>query len=327
MAERSGNYSQSVEVTPVGLLEVDRTVYNWFDVKHPTSINGRKVPVLFGSWERWAQIQGNKADENLNNLRDQNGMIKLPMISITRGDVTFDDSRYVRKDQNGYPDVAVVKRIASSKFDKSERVPFQEPYIKNTGGGTRNYSRSLPVYEVQTIPYPDFITLNYTISFWSSYISHVNKFHEMVWQDAYPSDFEYQGHRFYAYIDTQSDEGNVENFSDEERIIRHTFNMTVNAYLIPKSNVKFSRSFTKVSLDESVVDLEALEETVAGEKIRLDEMLARQSKPNQYNRNLQYGTESLVSAFSIDGDNIVITEDGDFVVAFDLSEAIVFDGR
>ena len=103
MAERSGNYSQSIEVTPVGLLEVDRTVYNWFDVKHPTLINGRKVPVLFGSWERWAQIQGNKADENLNNLRDQNGMIKLPMISITRGDVTFDDNRYVRKDKNGFP--------------------------------------------------------------------------------------------------------------------------------------------------------------------------------------------------------------------------------
>ena len=32
MAERSGDYSQSIEVTPVGLLEVDRTVYIWFDV-------------------------------------------------------------------------------------------------------------------------------------------------------------------------------------------------------------------------------------------------------------------------------------------------------
>ena len=327
MAERSGDYSQSIEVTPVGLLEVDRTVYNWFDVKHPTLINGRKVPVLFGSWERWAQIQGNKADENLNNLRDQNGMIKLPMVSITRGDVTFDDNRYVRKDKNGFPDVTVVKKIATSKFDKSERVPFQEPYIKNTGGGTRNYKRAYPVYEVQSIPYPDFITINYTISFWSSYISHVNKFHEMVWQDAYPTDFEYQGHRFYASIDTQSDEGNVENFSDEERIIRHTFNMNVNAYLIPRSSVKINRSFTKVVLDESVVDLEALEETVDGEKLTFDEILARQRKPNQYNSNLQYGAESVVSAFSIDGDNIVITEDGEYVVAFDLSDAVVFDGR
>ena len=53
----------------------------------------------------------------------------------------------------------------------------------------------------------------------------------MVWQDVtYPTDFEYQGHRFYASIDTQSDEGNVENFSDEERIIRHTFNMNVNVF-------------------------------------------------------------------------------------------------
>lgn len=295
MAERSGNYSQSAEVTPVGLLEIDRTVYSWFDVKHPTTINGRKVPVLFGSWERWAQIQGNKVDDNLNNLRDQNGMIKLPMISITRGDVTFDDSRYVRKDQNGFPDVAVVKKIATSKFNKSSRVPYQEPYLKNTGGGTRNYQSNLPVYEVQTIPYPDFITLTYTISFWSSYISHVNRFHEMVWQDAYPTDFEFQGHRFYAYIDTQSDEGNVENFSDEERIIRHTFNMTVNAYLIPRSNVQFSRSFTKISLQENVVDSEDLDAIVNREKNRLDSSLANERKINPYDKKTPYnrGSESL----------------------------------
>ena len=50
-------------------------------------------------------------------------------------------------------------------------------------------------------------------------------------------------------------------------------------------------------------------------------------KPNQYNSNLQYGAETIVSAFSIDGDNIVITEAGEYVVAFDLSDAVVFDGR
>lgn len=329
MAERSGNYSQSVDITPVGLLEVDRTVYNWFDIKHPTMINGRKVPVLFGSWERWAQIQGNREDENLNTLRDQNGMVKLPMISITRGDVTFDDDRYVRKDQNGFPDVTVVKKIATSKFDKSERVPFQEFQLVQTGGNTRNYKSNLPVYEVQTIPYPDFINLNYTISFWSSYISHVNKFHEMVWQDAYPTDFEYKGHRFYANIDTQSDEGNIENFSDEERIIRHTFNMQVSAYLIPKSNVKISRSFTKISLQEAVIDATAMEEKLNGERISLDEIIETDRRANEYNKNLIYGGNNTVTAFSIDGDNVVVTEDGEFVIAFDLADdsQVIFDGR
>ena len=62
-------------------------------------------------------------------------------------------------------------------------------------------------------------------------------------------------------------------------------------------------------------------------RLTFDEILARQRKPNQYNSNLQYGAETTVSAFSIDGDNIVITEDGEYVVAFDLSDAVVFDGR
>jgi len=66
---------------------------------------------------------------------------------------------------------------------------------------------------------------------------------------------------------------------------------------------------------------------VDGEKLTFDEILARQREPNQYNNNLQYGAESIVSAFSIDGDNIVITEDGEYVVAFDLSDAVIFDGR
>tara|TARA_R100001079_G_C4369161_1_gene118298 strand:- start:252 stop:644 length:393 start_codon:yes stop_codon:yes gene_type:complete len=117
----------------------------------------------------------------------------------------------------------------------------------------------------------------------------------MVWQDAYPTDFEFQGHRFYAYIDTQSDEGNVENFSDEERIIRHTFNMTVNAYLIPRSNVQFSRSFTKISLQENVVDSEDLDAIVNREKNRLDSSLAKERKINPYDKKTPYnrGSESL----------------------------------
>ena len=66
MAERASSQAINVEVTPVGLLEIDRTVYSWFNDKHSTVINGRRVPVVFGSWERWAQIQGNREDENLN---------------------------------------------------------------------------------------------------------------------------------------------------------------------------------------------------------------------------------------------------------------------
>ena len=93
MAERISGQHKSIDVEGIGLLEIDRTVYNWFNNKHPTLINARKVPVVFGSWERWAQMQGNKEDENLNSQRDHKGMIKLPIISISRGNVEYDKDK------------------------------------------------------------------------------------------------------------------------------------------------------------------------------------------------------------------------------------------
>jgi len=259
MATKRNSNVKSPDLSPIGLLEIDRTVYNWFDSKHPTIINGRKVPVLFGSWERWAQIQGNKEDDNLNNLRDHKGMIKLPMISIVRGEASFNDERFVRKDKNNTPYVTVVKKIASSNFDQNQRVPFRDRRIVEKDG-VKKWHKNDPVYEIQSIPYPEFIDITYTVNFWSSYISHVNKFHEMVWQDAYPSDFEYNGHRFYATIKTQTDQSNVDNFTDEERIIKHTFNIDVTAYLLPKSNIMFHRSSTEIKMSESVLSASDFDE-------------------------------------------------------------------
>ena len=111
MAERISGQHKSVDVEGVGLLEIDRTVYNWFNNKHPTLINARKVPVVFGSWERWAQMQGNKEDENLNSQRDHKGMIKLPIISISRGNVEYDNERFVRKTEFNDPGVTIIKRM------------------------------------------------------------------------------------------------------------------------------------------------------------------------------------------------------------------------
>ena len=310
MATKISGQHKSVDIDRVGLLEIDRTVFNWFNNKHPTLINARKVPVVFGAWERWAQMQGNTEDENLNSQRDPKGMIKLPIISISRGDVDFADERYVRKDQNGEPSVTVIKRIASSQFDPSQRVAFQQNHFVPDGAFGRRNDRMAPVYEVQSIPYPDFINVTYTVNFWSSYISHVNKFHEMVWQDAYPTDFEYNGHRFFASIDTQSDEGNIENFSDEERIIRHTFNMNVQAYLLDTNpKVKINRTVTKIVVSEVIVDASALPTERDGFKYTLDDIVEAGERVDFHNRGLRTDQDDTVYAITTEAGEIVITAD------------------
>ena len=318
MAERISGQHRSVDVEGVGLLEIDRTVYNWFNNKHPTLINARKVPVVFGSWERLAQIQGNKEDENLNSQRDHKGMIKLPIISISRGDVAFDNERYVTKDKNNNPAVTIIKRIAAAQFNPNERIPFQSKH-KVAGGDGPIYSSNAPVYEVQSVPYPDFVNITYTISFWSSYVSHVNKFHEMVWQDAYPTDFEYNGHRFFASIQTQSDEGNVENFSDEERIIRHTFDMNVQAYLLDiNPKIKIERTVTKIAIQELVIDATEIRTTRDGASLTLDELVETGERIDFYNRGLKTDIDDTVYAITTEDGEIVVTET-DLIIAGDLA--------
>ena len=112
MAERKTPTKKVVEIDDISILSVDKAVFDWFDKKHATMIKGRKVPVLFGAWERFAQMQGNKADNSLNSMRDHNGMLKLPIISIRRGDIEPDDERFRPVSLDGEPSITIVKKIA-----------------------------------------------------------------------------------------------------------------------------------------------------------------------------------------------------------------------
>ena len=65
MATPSNTHQKSIEFDEVNIFSIDKSVYDWFNTKHGTNIQGRKVPVLFGGWERFAQMQDNKQDDNL----------------------------------------------------------------------------------------------------------------------------------------------------------------------------------------------------------------------------------------------------------------------
>ena len=214
--------------------------------------------------------------------------------------------------------VTIIKRIAAAQFDPHQRIAFQSKHAIQGGDGPR-YSSNAPVYEVQTVPYPDFVNITYTINFWSSYVSHVNKFHEMVWQSAYPTDFEYNGHRFFASINTQSDEGNIENFSDEERIIRHTFDMEVSAYLLDTNpKIKIERTVTKIALQELVIDASEIRTTRDGASLTLGELVETGERIDFYNRGLETDVDDTVYAITTEDGEILITE-AEMIIAGDLA--------
>ena len=277
MATPSNTHQKSIEFDEVNIFSIDKAVYDWFNTKHGTNIQGRKVPVLFGGWERFAQMQDNKQDDNLNRMRDPSGMLILPLISIRRGDVTYNTERFVFQQADGAPRVKISERVAMSNFDADRRVPFDGPHMYSTA---RRRSDA-PVMEIATVPYPDFVTIPYTITFWSSYVRHANYFNDRVWQNAYPTDLTYKGYYFYAFIDSGTNENNEENYTDEERIIRSSFTMTVDGYLIKKNDVNVTRTASKMIMSEGYVEQPAM--PTPGHK-SIDEILTheRAKAPHQY---------------------------------------------
>ncbi len=251
MAEKRNNEVNPIPVDEVTLLNIDTAVYNWFDVKHPTVINDRKVQSIFGSWERFAQMQGNKTSNKLNSMRDHNGRIKLPIISLRRVDVTPNEQRYRKITKDGEPSITFHKEIAASKFDKDRRVPFKNKWL--IGPSNRDVKMA-PVYAHYSLPFPTFVNIPYEVTFWSSYANHASQFHDKIWSDYRLPDLEFNGHFFYSYFDSSSDQSNLEDFSTDERMFRHMFILNVEAYLIDKGNVRIDRSVSRFIFEEQIVD-------------------------------------------------------------------------
>ena len=285
MATPSNVPQKSIEFDEVNLFSIDKAVYDWFNTKHATNIQGRRVPVVFGGWERFAQMQDNKQDDNLNRMRDPSGMLILPLISIRRGDVTYNVDRFVFQQADGAPRIKISERVAMSNFDANRRVPFDGPHMYSS---SRRRSDA-PVMEVATVPYPDFVNIPYTITFWSSYVRHANYFNDKIWQDAYPQDLTYKGYYFYAFIDSGTNENNEENYTDEERIIRSSFTMTVDGYILKKNDVSVTRTASKMIMSEGYMEAPSM--PTPGHK-SIDEILTheRAKPPHQYPQPMPPGS-------------------------------------
>lgn len=193
------------------LYDIDVTIADYIsNVMKPTvTENGSKfnVPVVYGNSERWvsAREQGY--------LRDQNGQIVLPLIMINRNQFRRSDSIQTL---NRFLSVSHVKKY--SKKNKYDR------FAVMTG--------AKPTNETYSTVYPDHITLNYQCMVWASFTEHLNEIVEKFSfaDDTYWGDE--NSYKFRVRIDGGFDIQN-EVSTNEERLVRADFNLTVEAYILP----------------------------------------------------------------------------------------------
>ena len=221
----------NVKQISIGLQDHDEAIMYYFDnIINPTVIingNRTKVPLIYGSPERWKGVQQDGF------LRDKEGKIQVPLIMFKR------DSVEKRRD-------------LGNKLDGNNPqiyYGFSEQYSKRNKYDNFNILQGRkPQKELYSVVIPDYVKLTYTCTIWTDYVAQMNKLIEAInyTSDTYWGDPE--KFKFNAKIDTYNN--TTEIAQGDNRIVKTNFGLTLQGYLIPDSINKEltkrpNKSFTK----------------------------------------------------------------------------------
>ena len=179
-----------------------------------------KVPLIYGNSERW-----NNARKD-GYLRDARGRIQIPIVMFKRNSIERDATMQHFREQLSMPSIQTY-----SQKNKYERFSLQ--------------NGAKPVYQQYDVAVPAYVTVTYEVMIWTSFTEHMNKIVEAF---QYATDRYWgseQGFKFRTRI--ESFENQQEVGDGTERIIRTTFTMAVNAYLLPEqygNKATTKKSFT-----------------------------------------------------------------------------------
>ena len=231
----------------LGLYDIDESIQYYFDnvIKPHVTENNEliKVPVLFGSPERWKSVQ--KGGYH----RDVKGKIILPLIMYRR--------------------TSVAKRMDfTNKLDANNPHLFYDIFRKKYNSRNRYDKFSVlhgrkPSEESFNIIAPDFVSITYDCIIWTDYVEHMNKLIESInyASDSYWGDPE--RYKFKASISDYSITTDTPQGAD--RMVRAAFTISLTGYIIPDAlNKELSqasmKSFTKSQLKIKLEELDNIKD-------------------------------------------------------------------
>jgi hypothetical protein len=222
----------------VGLQDLDSAIIYYFEntIKPSVFQDGdfHKVPIIYGSPERWKSIQADGF------LRDTNNKVKLPLIIFRR--TTVEKNRALGNKLDG--NHASLFQTFESNYNS-----------KNTYDKFSLLTNKIPSKKYYMTVVPDYVTINYECILLTNFVEQNNKIVEAIefasdsyWGD--PKRFQFR-----AKIDSFAVTTAIE--SDNDRAARTTFSITLNGYIIPDSiNKKLANSTVGYSTSQVIFGLE-----------------------------------------------------------------------
>jgi hypothetical protein len=203
----------------VTLKDIDTSVLNHIkNVIRPTIEEAGeiiKVPVLYANEERWKSIRKDGV------LRDRNGSIMLPIITLRRTEVAFSDTMPMSFDNDlkgKYINVSRVKKW--SKYNRYDR------FSVLTGIN--------PTHDIIVSGMPDHVNCTYSVTLFANYMEQMNYLSELF--------LEHLGTYFgdsedYKFLSDASGgiTSAIEMDAAGERLVKNELGITIRAYVIPEA--------------------------------------------------------------------------------------------
>ena len=273
------------ELMPSTLETNDQALYNWIDealnVGATTNGGWKKVPLVWISAERSYQVKHNK------DLRDEYGVLKLPIISIERTSIVKDPGRKgiyqanlpPRNDAKGGA-VTLTRRINQTKTgDFANADAYKAAPNFGIGGpmaGQENfpYNNKKVVYETLTMPVPTYINISYSLTLKGEYFQQINEMlTPFIVKTGQINNFfiKADGHKFEGFLPQDfAQNNNVGNMGDDERIFETKIEARILGYLIgaaaneERPRISVRESFVEVRFPRERVVFGDIPTTVSG---------------------------------------------------------------
>lgn len=249
--------------------DADRSVFDLFDKQIPLQYfqnnETKKIPVIFSTGERFAVLNRKEP------LRDKNKTLILPLISIMRTGISQEPDNGTGPGQlqpskikvKISPESDTYKRLINKLALLNQDNVASESHLQGLPGdgtipgtvGSRR--RQSPVslealegkllhpdlsdniYEIITIPPVKHYQATYNITIWAQFVKQMNDILSAImstYQNNYKRTFRLEtpkGYWFVGYVGSEFSGGeNFDDFTDSERLVKQSFDIKVNAYLI-----------------------------------------------------------------------------------------------
>ena len=236
---------RELSFAPSTLETIDYSIYDYINDKvnfHVTTNKGfEKVPIIWVSSERSFQIKDRKE------LRDGEGSIIMPVITIERASVTKDLSKrgsrygdqFITQDEKGGGSV-IARRIQQKKTsefnnaDQNRKRPSSSP-VKGPKFIRRTDKRKV-VYETISIPPVVYVDVSYTVTLRTEYQQQMNEIMQVF--VTRPGTINYlmlkrDDHKYEGFVQGNfSQSNNISAMDGEERRFETKIDIKVLGYLV-----------------------------------------------------------------------------------------------